>query len=117
MTTYASYANSIIDGYANSNTIISQTGHVSSAASLCRTYTGGGFTDWYLPSIIELKLIYNQQFIIDELLPSGNLSWWGTYWSSTENDASDALGVQFNSGNYTSSPKTNTNSVRAIRKF
>lgn len=46
-------------GLANSNAIIDQTGHTGSAAQVCRSYNGGGLTDWYLPSKDELNAIWD----------------------------------------------------------
>ena len=49
-------------GFANTNTIITSqgasTGRYTYAAALARNYTGGGFTDWYLPSQNELNQLY-----------------------------------------------------------
>jgi hypothetical protein len=56
------------DGLLNTNTIINQTGHTSSAALLCTNYRGGGFTDWYLPSIQEFQLIIKNSATINETL-------------------------------------------------
>ena len=35
-----------------------------SAAKACRDYSGGGKTDWYLPSIGELKALYEQRELV-----------------------------------------------------
>src|SRR5574344_3034623 len=75
-------------GLANSNAIIDQTGHTGSAAQVCRSYNGGGLTDWYLPSKDELDLIW------DNLVNDGTDSNSGVggfagdgYWSSSEGDS------------------------------
>ena len=64
-------------GLANSDAIIAQLGHTTSAAKLCRDYTGGGKTDWFLPSKDELIELWTQRatvggFVVD------------FYWSSSE---------------------------------
>lgn len=62
-------------GRTNTNIIIAKqiaTGQTYAAASYCTGYTGGGFTDWFLPSINELSV-----------LPIG-IQNDNYYWSSTE---------------------------------
>jgi len=39
------------------------------------------------------------------------------YWSSTENNATNAFNFNFNNGNANNNNKTNTYSVRAVRDF
>ncbi len=104
-------------GLANTTTIITTYGQTAStyAAGLARAYTGGGFTDWYLPSRDELNKLYINQALI------GGFST-GTYWSSSERSATPAykqtfdinLGVpDYNS----SSDKGTLYRVRAVRSF
>jgi hypothetical protein len=59
MTTGAS-GTAIGTGLANTNTIISSQGAVaiSYTAGKARAHNGGGYTDWYLPSYIELYQLY-----------------------------------------------------------
>lgn len=47
--------NSVFDGLPNT-TAINDANH--DAARLCRQYTGGGYTDWYLPARDEQNLIF-----------------------------------------------------------
>ena len=54
----SAYGNSIGEGFANTNTIIAalpSDTDLNSAAILARNYTGGGLSDWYLPSKLELN--------------------------------------------------------------
>ena len=51
-----SSANSYSDGMANSNAI-NDSNHP--AVQFCRSLTIGGYSDWYLPSVNELEVIYN----------------------------------------------------------
>lgn len=62
-----------------------------SAANVAAGYRGGNFSDWYLPSLGELQLIYQMRNSI------GNFSntTTGIYWSSTEGNASCAQGINF----------------------
>ena len=49
---------SIGSGSSNTSWIVAIQGAGSYAALLCHQYTGGGYTDWYLPSLNELKQLY-----------------------------------------------------------
>ncbi|GHV87145.1 hypothetical protein AGMMS50255_4410 [Spirochaetia bacterium] len=49
------------------------------AATLCASYQGGGFSDWFLPSKDELNLIY-----INMVRISHTVDWEDTYWSSSD---------------------------------
>jgi hypothetical protein len=48
------------DGYANQQAMIAIDSSLNSfpAAQFCRNLTIGGFTDWYLPSIMEMEIVY-----------------------------------------------------------
>lgn len=99
-------------GTANTNTIITEQGVGSYAASLCRDfYNGGGFTDWFLPSLYEL----NQLFLRRTTLGIGT----NTYWSSSEIDNYNAWAIDFSQPgpNQYSSSKWSGWTVRAVRKF
>tara|TARA_Y100000385_G_scaffold80315_1_gene81873 strand:- start:54 stop:2612 length:2559 start_codon:yes stop_codon:yes gene_type:complete len=93
---------------------------ISNAATYVNGLTDGGFTDWYLPSIDELKLLLINRFNVNkslDALSATELSLSFEYWSSTERDASNAYVVRFFAGNISDEIKTNTNSVRAVRAF
>lgn len=64
-------------GFDNSEAIIAQDGHTGSAAELCRNYSGGGLTDWFLPSRDELDEMNSQMDTIGGFVA-------GQYWSSSE---------------------------------
>ena len=100
-------------GFANTNTIISYQGAGSYAAKIARTYTGGGYSDWYLPSENELYQLYLNKATI------GGFNT-GMYWSSSEDISNYALamGREFNFGVSNHFSKSSTyGSVRAIRAF
>ncbi len=69
-------------GLANTNAIINKQGEpaTSYAAGLARAYTGGGYTDWYLPSKEELNKLYINRVAIGGFALVSE-SW---YWNSTE---------------------------------
>ena len=98
-------------GLANTNAIISSQGETSTnyAAGLARAYKGGGYTDWYLPSLYELDKLYTNKTVIDNFAE-------GSYWSSTELDSGSAWFQEFSSYLYPGN-KSNAFYVRAIRAF
>ncbi len=110
-------------GSANTDAIIAVQGatETSYAAGLARAYTGGGYTDWFLPSIDELNKMYLKSGDINTTAAANGGSDFVTddYWSSSEIDNYYAVilyfgngGIQFNSDKaYISS------SVRAVRAF
>lgn len=67
-------------GDTNTNSIIAQT--TTSAAKLCRDYNGGGYTDWYLPSVFEMNQAFNAASIIGTITGTDSIA--GRYWTSTE---------------------------------
>ena len=112
------------NGQANTASIVAQFGvGTTYAAGLCDAYTGGGYTDWYLPSIWELNLLYNSGYIINyELNNDGDATTNGltmsVYWSSTEQNATSAWNGYFVYGNSGGGfTKTTLNIVRAVRSF
>ncbi|MCX6171991.1 MAG: DUF1566 domain-containing protein [Flavobacterium sp.] len=119
-----STAQSPRDGFANTNAIVAQAGPGTDyAAGLCKAYNAGGYTDWYLPAINELKQCYNSNQIVNEVLGDINgfeFSVWDTsvYWSSTEND-NNAWVIGFGSGGSTviNGKKSSGFAVRAVRRF
>jgi hypothetical protein len=94
----------------------------SPIATYVKALTDGGFTDWYLPSLDELILLFNNRFHVDKgLFDTGSplLSMTQYYWSSTE-DANpfQAWAVYPRNGFFSSTPPKNNNyKVRAIRAF
>lgn len=116
-------AQSTIDGQANTNAIIAQIGHTSSAAKICDDYVLGEFSDWYLPAKWELLQCYNSTFIVNTILGETNGFQLAAYWTSTESSIYNNIAwVQnFNHGepNIYERNKDNARScrVRAVRKF
>ena len=101
-------------GLSNTNAIIANQGATSTsyAAGLARAYTGGGYSDWYLPSKDELNKLYLNREAIGGF--ANNL-----YWSSTEYNGNFyfAWGQNFNGGAQGPNVKTGLNYVCAIRAF
>lgn len=92
-------------GPANSLAIIGQEGHQASAAQHCLAYSGGGYTNWFLPSQQELFLVF-MRLVVNEIIPPTVL-----VWSSSEDDAVPENGKAciFYSGEPWSVPKNATN--------
>lgn len=90
--------------------------NTDSAAFICSllqiTENGKTYGDWYLPSIRELNIMYD------------NLHLWGfggfaasTYWSSTEYNVSNAYYMNFVNGSQSYHLKDIARYVRAVRAF
>jgi len=108
------------DGSSNTTAIVNQVGATSGAAILCNASTNGGQNDWYLPAIDELNLIFNNRFNVNKTLsnvPGATIIGFSVYWSSVEVVTNSNLGrvLDFTSGNVSSSNKSSTYSVRAVR--
>jgi hypothetical protein len=108
-------AQSYTNGLSNTNAIIAQPGHVQSAANICKSYNGGGYNDWYLPSRQELLMLQANSYGIAGI----SYVCCSNYWSSTEYDATQAIELSFFTNSIGSSPKGSAFQfrVRAIRRF
>ena len=114
-------ATAIGTGSANTEAIISVQGDTQSdyAAGLARAYTGGEYTDWFLPSKDELHKMYLKRTTINvtALANGGSIFANLLYWSSTEYDHTWGLVQPFNSYISSISSKSNLFKVRAVRAF
>ena len=111
-------------GWSNTLAIISQANHSSSAALLCRSYRGGGFQDWFLPSEDELEqMCWNLRGMASdgtqnpEVPTEGVCSFGDAYWNSTEFNLYNARCRNFFNGYQTYLSKQNYRDVRAVRSF
>ena len=113
-------AQSSWDGLSNSNAIVGQAGHTSSASALCLNSTNGGQSDWYLPSVQELNMLWNNYYTVARSLiqiTGATQLQSATYWSSTESNTSYAWGFNFASGGADYIFKAAPRYVRAVRAF
>ncbi len=103
-------------GLSNTNTIINSQGATATsyAAGLARAYNGGGYTDWYLPSIDEIYKLYLNKTAIGGFM---NVY----YWSSTETNNINAWAQSFDvaddGSQFDGASKNGPLRVRAIRAF
>jgi len=108
-------------GLSNTNYIIKQQDSAeapapktSYAAGLARSYRGGGYTDWYLPSKDELFKLYEKQQV-----GFGSFSFRRYYWSSSLESYNSAWIQNFEEGSHHERGVGDDvqNYVRAIRSF
>ncbi|MGA2547987.1 MAG: hypothetical protein ABSF43_15675 [Rectinemataceae bacterium] len=102
-------------GMANTEAIIAAQGIGSYAATLCKNLTLGGFSDWFLPSIFELSLMY-KNLKKKAGLGSFGESW---LWSSSQIYSFYAWEQRFSDGCQTSDifDMSSQYAVRACRAF
>ncbi len=113
------------NGAANTAAIIAAGVEAGSAAQLCDAYEAVGFTDWYLPAIDELNLMYNAKYNLNQSLSqiAGgapfdlNAGPYIYYWSSSENNSSYAWIFYFGNGTTNYNDKGVNYYVRAVRAF
>lgn len=107
-------------GGANTDAIIARmnAGSVASglyAAGAARAYTGGGYTDWFLPSKDELNAMYSYS------IPTGSAAVYGFasdgYWSSSQSTANFSWGQDPVSGTQADIFKNVLLLVRPVRTF
>lgn len=99
-------------GLDNTLLIIDQTGMTDSVAKRCYDFEFGGYSDWYLPSLDELNLMY-------ENLHVNGLGYFTSisYWASTEGNTTQAYRITFSTGVASLQTKTTTYRFRPIRQF
>ena len=107
----------------NTDYIIAAQGEVqtSYAAGLAKTYSGGGYTDWFLPSKDELiKMQNNRDIITTTALANGGGSFEShpkAYWSSSESSIDMVHGYYFGDCGGVMIGKNGNMAVRPVRYF
>lgn len=97
-------------GLTNTTLIINSQGAGEYAARACMDLESGGYSDWVLPTIDELNLLYENKDII------GNFVLY-SYWSSTEINEDGSCGINFKDGKIYNYYKDGEAEVRPIRYF
>jgi len=92
-------------GSSNTTKIVNAQGAGSYAAKVCQDLILNTYTDWQLPSIDELKILYSARSLT------------GAYWSSTEYEAGWNYVRVVNDGQEGSRAKNETLKVRAVRYY
>lgn len=124
-TNATSGAQSTWNGQGNTNLLTSQSLATSGAWKLCNDYSYSTYTDWYLPAIDELVLLWNNRFNVNKTLDGivithDLIDQTDNYWSSTELASvpnNSAFGLFATEGTPTTRGKSDTITVRAIRQF
>lgn len=101
-------------GQSNTYAIVSAQGNsYSYAARLCDDLVLNGYSDWYLPSLVEIYLM-NSNLKMDK-----NIGYFSkdAYWSSTESGQYNAWVQYFGTPDLATESKVNQHKVRAIRAF
>lgn len=89
---------------------LSGTADWDEAVKYCLDHRGGGFSDWRLPTMEELDLLYKSKQLVGDFVRF-------SYWSSTEYAEHFAWFQNFYNGIQDNDFKDNTCYVRAIRNF
>ncbi|GAB6091086.1 Lcl domain-containing protein [Spirochaeta dissipatitropha] len=92
------------------NTYEAMTGPEHPAAETARNADHGGYSDWFLPSRIELIILQPRNVFIGGFLSEH-------YWTSSEVDTNRAYSVNFSNGYYSSDFKGQNRHLRVIRSF
>lgn len=107
-------ARSLTDGFANTYNALATAAYP--AGNFTATRSINGFSDWYLPAISELSVLYTNK----GSMPAGEGYHACTYWSSTERclgpTVAEGCVINFNPGNGFGANKFNSYRVRALRR-
>ncbi|MBN1534839.1 MAG: DUF1566 domain-containing protein [Spirochaetes bacterium] len=100
------------DGRKNTASILKHCGDEDTAAVKVSAYRGGGKNDWFLPSIDELKAMYENLHMkaIGDFIDQ-------CFWSSTEGGTDSAWAHDFYEGDRYRSERDRPSRVRAVRSF
>jgi len=110
------------DGETNTS-VAAPSASTNDAVKRCSDYSNGGYSDWHLPSIGELKAVEDAAYVLFKVLDSDGDSstnapnYSGTYWSSTQDGKDDAYAFKFQNTHTEIKDKNDNYLVRAIRAF
>lgn len=98
-------------GKQNTIDILAGCRTISIAADKCNKLTLGGYTDWFLPSYIEISSMN------DKLHKKGLGDFGSLYWTSTELSNNNARALNFTTNSFSGVAKLSQLYVRAVRTF
>lgn len=113
-------------GSSNAAAAIASIGNTAAAINYCDKLVHGGYSDWYLPNIYELSLLYtNRAFIPGVNTSNANAPTGGTiaYYSSSEVQNNIAFGMLMSNGyqggifKYDYNGSTYVALVRCVRRY
>ena len=114
-TTIATTVFSSATGRANTSSLYALNGNADGpyeAATYCKQLVmQNGHSDWYLPAVAELSVLYTNRVAIGGFDLSGVF-----YWSSTESSTLGASDISFLNGTQPVDLKTGTFKVRCVRR-
>lgn len=118
-------AKSIDDGWSNTNEIMSNSSTFWPAAAYCHNLVYAGYSDWYLPSVMELELLYRTLKpttsinATTQIVLSGAVSGTSGYGNSTSNVSQwPATTVPARTGtNYTNSALATSPAITSAVSF
>lgn len=112
-------SDAIGSGVANTQLIVSACSTPGIAAKVADNYTsnsgGVSYSDWFLPSIEELNLLYNAFTSNSSNFPF--IGPFDSFYSSTENTSQLAWRLDFGSGNFATELKSIPYPTLTIRRF
>jgi hypothetical protein len=82
------------------------------AASVCADLVLNGYSDWYLPSLGEMQLMYSRLHL--QGLGGFGAVW---YWSSSQHYPNYAWSMNFGNGHVDGNYEVSSYQVRAVRAF
>ncbi len=97
-------------GAQNTADILAGCSESGIAAEIADNYSQNGYNDWFLPSLDELNLLYQQKAVVGGFAVD-------SYWGSTEKHSDYAWVQSFGNGVQDYLNKDGTHRVRAVRAF
>jgi hypothetical protein len=86
------------------------------APQICDSLVVNGYSDWYLPSLNELKMMY-QNLFLNNLGGFQRVLYWSSTFFSNSQYSGLVYAVNFSTGQAGRSLNSDSNRVRACRRF